>query len=163
MQTRFESRRSLAQGFTVAGQSLGTFAWSPLAVWLFQLYGWRGAFLIIGGLQLNGVVLAMLLSPSKLPHTTPLEHSNKSVDKNLSSDAKSQKCFDLSFLKNAELIMIYISFIFNQFGHHLPMMWLPTRGVDAGVSDTEAALLVSVNSKTFIFTFYFSSKLIWIL
>ena len=30
-------------------------------MWLFKLYGWRGAFLIIAGIQLNGCVLGMML------------------------------------------------------------------------------------------------------
>lgn len=52
----FETKRSLATGIAVCGSGFGTFAFAPLATYLLEEYGWRGANLILAGFILNCAV-----------------------------------------------------------------------------------------------------------
>ena len=60
-QLRFDKHRALAQGIIFAGNAFGKLIWSPLAEWLISMYGWRGTFLIISGIQLNGLAFGLLV------------------------------------------------------------------------------------------------------
>jgi len=59
----FERRRGLASGIAVSGMGLGTFTLVPLSQILISQWGWRSAFLVLGGLAmiillpLNGIFL----------------------------------------------------------------------------------------------------------
>ena len=48
----FEKRRGLASGIAVSGMGLGTFVLVPLSQSLISLWGWRLAFVLLGGLVL---------------------------------------------------------------------------------------------------------------
>lgn len=61
----FSTRRSLAMGLGFTGVGLSSFAFSPLFQYLVQLYGWRGALLILGGLSFNIMVSGALIRPLK--------------------------------------------------------------------------------------------------
>ena len=61
VQNWFDVRRGLAIGLLMSAASVGSFVWSPLASTLIQYYDWRGAMLIISGIQLNGVVFGLFL------------------------------------------------------------------------------------------------------
>lgn len=63
----FETKRSLATGIAVCGSGVGTFVFAPLAVYLVDYYGWRGAHLILAGLILNCVVFGALMRPLEYP------------------------------------------------------------------------------------------------
>ena len=49
----FEKRRAFATGIAVAGSGIGTFVFAPLTEHLIELYSWKGAVLIIGGIMFN--------------------------------------------------------------------------------------------------------------
>jgi len=59
----FEKKRGLASGIAVSGMGLGTFTLVPLSQTMITAWGWRAAFIILGGLvliillPLNGLVL----------------------------------------------------------------------------------------------------------
>lgn len=59
----FESKRSLATGIAVCGSGFGTFVFAPLASFLLETYGWRGANLILAGIILNCVIFGALMRP----------------------------------------------------------------------------------------------------
>lgn len=63
----FESKRSLATGIAVCGSGVGTFAFAPLATILLQIYGWKGANLILAGMILNCVIFGALMRPLEYP------------------------------------------------------------------------------------------------
>ena len=60
-QTHFDKHRALAQGLSSASQSFGQMIWSPLTQWLFNYCGWRGALMILAGIQLHTCICAMLI------------------------------------------------------------------------------------------------------
>ena len=51
----------------MASVSLGLFIWPPACQLLIDSYGWRGAFIIMGGVQLNGIVFSALIRPITPP------------------------------------------------------------------------------------------------
>ena len=59
----FETRRSLATGIAVCGSGFGTFTFAPLASYLIETFGWKGALLILAGLILNCVLFGALMKP----------------------------------------------------------------------------------------------------
>ncbi|KAM7414141.1 hypothetical protein PAMA_019117 [Pampus argenteus] len=61
----FERRRPMANALSSAGECIFTFILTPLFQLLIDSYSWRGAMMILGGLQLNLCVCGMLLRPLK--------------------------------------------------------------------------------------------------
>ncbi|VDK23798.1 unnamed protein product [Taenia asiatica] len=61
----FRSKRALALGFAVCGSGIGTFLFAPLLTYLINIYSWRGAMLLEGGLILNGCVCGAAFRPLK--------------------------------------------------------------------------------------------------
>ncbi|CAG5126709.1 unnamed protein product [Candidula unifasciata] len=59
----FDKRRALATGIGTSGVGIGTFLLVPIAQFLFDNYGFQGAFLIFGGIALNTNVAAMVYRP----------------------------------------------------------------------------------------------------
>ncbi|XP_055868960.1 monocarboxylate transporter 12-B-like isoform X1 [Biomphalaria glabrata] len=62
----FDKHRSLAHGLSSSGVGFGAFAIVPLVQFLFEMYGFMGAFLVIGALELNGLVTSMLFRPLRM-------------------------------------------------------------------------------------------------
>ncbi|XP_041853144.1 monocarboxylate transporter 13 isoform X2 [Melanotaenia boesemani] len=61
----FEKRRPVANALASSGECIVTFILTPLFQLLIDTFSWRGALLILGGLQLNLCVCGMLLRPLK--------------------------------------------------------------------------------------------------
>lgn len=61
----FERKRPVANALASAGECIFTFVLTPLFQLLIDSYSWRGAMMILGGLQLNLCVCGMLLMPLK--------------------------------------------------------------------------------------------------
>lgn len=61
----FEKKRPVANALASTGECILTFVLTPLFQLLINSYSWRGALLILGGLQLHLCVCGMLLRPIK--------------------------------------------------------------------------------------------------
>lgn len=61
----FEKKRPVANALASAGECILTFVLTPLFQLLIDSYSWKGALLILGGLQLHLCVCGMLLRPLK--------------------------------------------------------------------------------------------------
>uniref|UniRef100_A0A8C4UW46 Uncharacterized protein n=1 Tax=Falco tinnunculus TaxID=100819 RepID=A0A8C4UW46_FALTI len=59
----FSKKRALANAIASAGESAFAFTFGPFFQWLISQYGWKGALLIIGGIQLNICVCGALMRP----------------------------------------------------------------------------------------------------
>ena len=81
IQHHFDKRRAMAQGLTIAGMAIGKFMWAPLTHWLITTYTWKGAFTIIGGIFLNGIVLGLLLKPKIHTETIQMEVEQQARNK----------------------------------------------------------------------------------
>ena len=74
VQQYFTKRRPLAAGIAFSGLAVGTVIVGPLIQWCINMYGWRGALLIMAGIFLNCAVCGALFRP--LPEVTKLAKSN---------------------------------------------------------------------------------------
>uniref|UniRef100_A0A8D2N1I7 Major facilitator superfamily (MFS) profile domain-containing protein n=1 Tax=Zonotrichia albicollis TaxID=44394 RepID=A0A8D2N1I7_ZONAL len=59
----FSKKRALANAIASAGECAFAFMFGPFFQWLIGQYGWKGALLIIGGIQLNICVCGVLMRP----------------------------------------------------------------------------------------------------
>ena len=62
------NRRSVIVGVASSGGGIGNIVLPPLSSWIVDLYGWRGCFVLLGGVCLQGLVISALLysGPTKL-------------------------------------------------------------------------------------------------
>ena len=58
----FDKRRSLAVAVVSIGESVGTLVMPLFTTICLELYDWRGTFLILSGIMLQGVVAGLLLN-----------------------------------------------------------------------------------------------------
>ena len=72
----FSKRRSLANGLSLAGASVGQFALAPILQFLLDTYTLNGTLLLIGGLYFNVIVCGLLYRPT----TFYTERRKKSKD-----------------------------------------------------------------------------------
>lgn len=63
----FERRRPLANGLAAAGSPVFLSALSPLGQQLLEHFGWRGGFLLLGGLLLNCCACGAVMRPPRGP------------------------------------------------------------------------------------------------
>ena len=71
----FTDRRTVAMGIASTGGSIGTIILPFFTSWCIDVYGWRGAFILLGGLCLQGVVAGMLFYSAKKRTVTPQEQA----------------------------------------------------------------------------------------
>ncbi|XP_071752976.1 monocarboxylate transporter 13 [Centroberyx gerrardi] len=83
----FEKRRPVANALASAGECILTFLLTPLFQLLIDSYSWRGAMMVLGGLQLNLCVCGMLLRPLKA--TGEVIHLSEDKEGELALDLES--------------------------------------------------------------------------
>jgi|TARA_B110000908_G_scaffold67775_1_gene81887 ACS family hexuronate transporter-like MFS transporter len=123
-----KKRQALANGIAIGGAALGAVVAPPLCVYLINITGWRGVFLITGIFGLFWVVVWLLLT--KKPKTDEV--------KNVKSELKSWKETRNGLLKILKIkevwIFILIRFLLDPI-FYFYMFWIPkylndVRGVD---------------------------------
>ncbi|HTS90664.1 MAG TPA: MFS transporter, partial [Stellaceae bacterium] len=83
VQRWFIRRRGFASGVAVSGIGAGTLLAPPLAAWLIEMLGWRGAYLALGCIVLAGGAVAAFLVESDphrrglAPDGDPFEHGEQ--------------------------------------------------------------------------------------
>ncbi|GFO16902.1 monocarboxylate transporter 14 [Plakobranchus ocellatus] len=60
----FKKRRSLANGLSLAGSGIGSFALPNLMRWMLNVYGWTGCCMVMGGIMLHVCACALLCRPN---------------------------------------------------------------------------------------------------
>ena len=148
----------------MSGLSAGLFIWPPLTRFLIDRYGWRGALLIHGSIQLNGIVLTALIR-QRPPVPQFIVTINEFEEVNMENDAvhdkndvaKQQKipkkknagvrCFRALF-KSVILFPYFVLFILAiamvQMGNVMPYTLTPARAASLGIDKDRGALLVSI-------------------
>ncbi|KAJ8416626.1 hypothetical protein AAFF_G00325040 [Aldrovandia affinis] len=141
----FTHRRSLATALGFTGVGLSSFAFSPLFQLLVELYAWRGALLILGGLSLNMVACGALIRPLAAPKAL----------KQIESDRKRKRISCQSFFKQASIYLelsllgkrAFLTYVlaitlFN-FGYFVPYVHLVAHSRHLGFSEYQAAFIIS--------------------
>ncbi|XP_052808631.1 monocarboxylate transporter 12-B-like isoform X2 [Mya arenaria] len=94
----FNTRRGIAIGVAASGVGFGCFAWPPVLRALFEYFGFRGAFLIIGAIVSHVYICGMLFMPLirrkvriQLHKITPDKDKNETTVTLLSQEIKSKQ------------------------------------------------------------------------
>ncbi|XP_055033049.2 monocarboxylate transporter 3 [Misgurnus anguillicaudatus] len=160
----FDKRRPLANGLAAAGSPVFLSALSPLGQVLLNHYGWRGGFLIMGGLLLNCCTCGAVMRPLKRKERKAMakgEVFSQELNEMLPSKAgqesdkcknnndgrhrkKKKKLLDFSVLRDKGLIIYVIAKFILVLGLFVPTILLVNYAKDQGVPDQDAAFLLSI-------------------
>ncbi|XP_039620635.1 monocarboxylate transporter 3 [Polypterus senegalus] len=158
----FDKRRPLANGLAAAGSPVFLSALSPLGQVLLKTFGWRGGFLIMGGLLLNcctcGAVMRPLETkrkralrvtrdPQELKEMLPTGQLAKKENMGkMSKKHKKQKkkLLDFTVFQNRGFIIYTVAKFITVLGLFVPTILLVNYAKDMGVPDQEAAFLLSI-------------------
>ncbi|XP_072032470.1 monocarboxylate transporter 12-like isoform X2 [Amphiura filiformis] len=144
----FDRRLARANGFVSAGSAIGMFSLPPLLQTLITTYSWQGAILILAGLEANIGVCAALYRPTNLEIVRKTSIKNKPISTQPRAGCINKiiatilEIWDFHLLKSFFFILILISYCL--YGVYIiAFHYLSARAVEAGISDLNAAYLVS--------------------
>ncbi|XP_069467425.1 monocarboxylate transporter 12 [Ambystoma mexicanum] len=161
----FDERKALAFGIAMSGSGIGTFVLAPVVQLLIEQFSWRGALLILGGFVSNLCVCGALMrpialkedsknSPELLKETYALEAQQKDPNQTSTCSPLTEDCSHKSlcycsqkeyhFLLMPDFIILAISFLFLAYGCSPPFVYLVPYALSVGVSNQQAALLMSI-------------------
>ncbi|XP_054891601.1 monocarboxylate transporter 4-like [Poeciliopsis prolifica] len=132
----FSLKRPLANGLSAAGSPVFLCCLSPLGQLLQDYYGWRGGFLILGGLLLNCCVCGALMKPLPIPKTVEQQHDQQ--DKK-----KTKKLLDFSVFKDRGFVIYTLAASIMVLGLFVPPVFVVSYAKELGNEDTKSALLLT--------------------
>ncbi|KAJ1128669.1 hypothetical protein NDU88_007044 [Pleurodeles waltl] len=135
----FDKRRPLANGLAAAGSPVFLCTLSPLGQLLEYHYGWRGGFLILGGLLLNCCACGALMRPLVPPKTLEDKKEDKVAEKK-----PPRKLLDFSVFKDRGFVIYTIAASIMVLGLFVPPVFVVSYAKDMGIQDTKAAFLLSI-------------------
>ncbi|KAF5893126.1 monocarboxylate transporter 4-like [Clarias magur] len=136
----FSEKRPLANGLAAAGSPVALCCLSPLGQVLQYKYGWRGGFLILGGILLNccacGALMRPLLPPKK---TEEDQEAAKEVE-----EKPKRKLLDFSVFKDRGFLIYTIAAAIMVLGLFVPPVFVVSYAKELGNEDTKSALLLTI-------------------
>lgn len=143
----------MANGLAMAGSPVFLSTLAPFNQYLLNTYGWKGSFMILGGLLLNCCVAGSLMRPVEPKAST--ESKNKvSVSETDSSVKKRQKklsvweeinkYLDFSLFKHRGFLIYLSGNVIMFLGFFAPVIFLAPYAKDKGIDEYSAAFLLSV-------------------
>uniref|UniRef100_A0A674B4P1 Solute carrier family 16 member 3b n=1 Tax=Salmo trutta TaxID=8032 RepID=A0A674B4P1_SALTR len=145
----FSEKRPLANGLAAAGSPVALCCLSPLGQLLQYQYGWRGGFLILGGLLLNCCACAALMRPLVAPpKSTQLELEDVEKEgKELEVEktpSKRKPLLDFSVFKDRGFLIYTIAASIMVLGLFVPPVFVVSYAKELGNEDTKSALLLTI-------------------
>uniref|UniRef100_A0A452EQS8 Solute carrier family 16 member 8 n=1 Tax=Capra hircus TaxID=9925 RepID=A0A452EQS8_CAPHI len=134
----FERRRPLANGLAAAGSPVFLSALSPLGQQLLEHFGWRGGFLLLGGLLLNCCACGAVMRPPPGPGPRPRRDSAPSGGRTR------RRLLDVTVCADRAFAVYAVTKFLMALGLFVPAILLVNYAKDAGVPDSEAAFLLSI-------------------
>uniref|UniRef100_A0A087XZN4 Monocarboxylate transporter 1 n=1 Tax=Poecilia formosa TaxID=48698 RepID=A0A087XZN4_POEFO len=142
----FYIRRPIANGIAMAGSPVFLSTLAPLNTWLYDEFGWRGSFLILGGLLLNCCVAGSLMRPIG-PKPQPAKPEGDA-----SAPAQPKKTvlqtintfIDLTLFKHRGFLLYLMGNVVMFFGLFSPLVFLSNYAKSKEISKEKAALLLSI-------------------
>ncbi|XP_030611724.1 monocarboxylate transporter 4 [Archocentrus centrarchus] len=138
----FSEKRPLANGLAAAGSPVALCCLSPLGQVLQNHYGWRGGFLILGGMLFNccacGALMRPLLPPKKpqmLEENTPTAAEKPQAEK---------KLLDFSVFRDRGFVIYTIAASVMVLGLFVPPVFVVNYAKGLGYEDTKSALLLTI-------------------
>ncbi|NXG75350.1 MOT2 protein, partial [Baryphthengus martii] len=146
----FSRKRALANAIASAGECAFAFTFGPFFQWLISQYGWKGALLIIGGIQLNICVCGILMRPlasSCLLETSHSETPSGSGPSRIEKEDKSpitHKTFNWMLLRQPEFVLYAIFGILAAMSFFVPPLFLVPLSYSLGIDESWTASLLSI-------------------
>ncbi|XP_005989133.1 monocarboxylate transporter 4 [Latimeria chalumnae] len=137
----FDKRRPLANGLSAAGSPVFLCVLSPLGQILQDKYGWRGGFLILGGMLLNCCVCGALMRPLDPPKQ---KGDTKEPSKSLTEVKPKAKLLDFTVFKDCGFIIYTVAASIMVLGLFVPPVFVVNYAKDMKVEDTKAAALLTI-------------------
>ncbi|XP_073906843.1 monocarboxylate transporter 1-like isoform X3 [Castor canadensis] len=168
----FYKKRPLANGLAMAGSPVLLAILAPLSQTLFNIFGWRGSFLILGSLLLNCCVAGSLMRPigpkateaEKVRSKESLQEAGKSSAKIGAGDASTEsnegnrneekllafqtisKVLDLSLFTHRGFVLYLSGNVIMAFGLATPLVFLNSYAKSKNYASEKAAFLFSILS-----------------
>lgn len=144
----FSEKRPLANGLSAAGSPVALCCLSPLGQVLQYQYGWRGGFLILGGILLNCCVCGALMKPLVAPKAgkeKDLEQSAEDGAEGAETKKKPKaKLLDFSVFKDCGFLIYTVSASIMVLGLFVPPVFVVSYAKELGYEDTKSALLLTI-------------------
>ncbi|XP_055788750.1 monocarboxylate transporter 1-like [Salvelinus fontinalis] len=143
----FYKRRPIANGIAMAGSPVFLSTLAPLNSWFFDQFGWRGSFLILGGLLLNCCVAGALMRPiGPKPAGSQLSENGavKKAESNLTVMQRVNGVIDLTLFKHRGFLLYLLGNVIMFFGLFTPLVFLSNYAKSKDISKEKAALLLSI-------------------
>uniref|UniRef100_A0AAR2LNX8 Major facilitator superfamily (MFS) profile domain-containing protein n=1 Tax=Pygocentrus nattereri TaxID=42514 RepID=A0AAR2LNX8_PYGNA len=138
----FQARRPIANGLAMAGSPVFLCTLAPLNQFLFDRYGWRGGFFILGAMLLNCCVAGSLMRPLGDGRVTD-QASDRTPQSKKSCVNCISCCSNLSLFRHRGFIIYLIGNMLMFFGFFSPMIFLAPYAKYRGVDEYSAASLLS--------------------
>lgn len=163
--TYFQVKRPMANGLAMTGSPVVLSTLAPLNQFLFDSFGWRGSFLILGSIVLNCCVAGSLMRPVNkkalpVPKAEPPECNGATAEEaagtpsaNLlseenQSEGRSQGCMDklidFSLFKHRGFLIYLVGNVVMFFGFFAPVVFLAPYAKHLGFDEYSAALLLTI-------------------
>lgn len=142
----FYKRRPIANGLAMAGSPVFLSTLAPLNSWLYDEFGWRGSFLILGGLLLNCCVAGSLMRPigpkPQPPKVEAVEAGQPQPKRTVLQ--KINSFIDLTLFKHRGFLLYLLGNFVMFFGLFSPLVFLSNYAKSKDISKEKAAFLLSV-------------------
>ncbi|XP_075033968.1 monocarboxylate transporter 6 [Mixophyes fleayi] len=148
----FIKRRTLANSLASTGASIGMALWPLASQHLLEVMGWRGSFMIFGGVLLNACVCGAMMRPVKMPTAAPDKNGTASklngttggvAEMERGTGLQRYMAFDL-LLRHRRYQIFTIGVAWMVLGFVLPLFYLVPYATSSGIEEAKAALLLSL-------------------
>ncbi|KAM9393596.1 monocarboxylate transporter 4-like [Pholidichthys leucotaenia] len=145
----FDVKRPLANGLAAAGSPVALCCLSPLGQVLQYHYGWRGGFLILGGILLNCCMCAALMKPLVTPTNLKDKDQGQDNDKEKEEEEPKKqkpkhKLLDFTVFKDCGFVIYTVAASIMVLGLFVPPVFFVTYAKELGNEDTKSALLLTI-------------------
>uniref|UniRef100_A0AAY4E9Z8 Major facilitator superfamily (MFS) profile domain-containing protein n=1 Tax=Denticeps clupeoides TaxID=299321 RepID=A0AAY4E9Z8_9TELE len=140
--TYFQVKRPMANGLAMAGSPVFLFTLAPLNQFLFDNFGWRGSFLILGGFVLNCCVAGSLMRPIR--GKGPVKAVTSPNGKKAGCTDRVNAFIDLSLFKHRGYLIYLVGNVVMFFGFFAPVVFLAPYAKHLQIDEYSAAFLLSI-------------------
>nr|XP_057917696.1 monocarboxylate transporter 4 [Doryrhamphus excisus]XP_057917697.1 monocarboxylate transporter 4 [Doryrhamphus excisus] len=141
----FSEKRPLANGLAAAGSPVALCCLSPLGQILQYQYGWRGGFLILGGILLNCCACAALMRPLLPPKKTrELKDGLLTGTDEEKTPHPKKKLLDFSVFRDRGFVIYTVAASIMVLGLFVPPVFVVNYAKGLGYEDTTSALLLTI-------------------
>lgn len=150
----FYRKRPVANGLAMAGSPVFLSTLAPFNQYLLNTFGWKGSFLILGGILLNACVAGALMRPIGPKPTTSKSKTKielasddagvKKSHKKMTLYEKINKYLDFSLFKHRGFLIYLSGNVIMFLGFFAPVIFLAPYAKDKGIDEYSAAFLLSV-------------------